>query len=44
MLFRSTFVQRDDHVWLMPHNPAFAPILGDQAEILGKVVAVLRAV
>ena len=39
-----TFVQRDDHVWLMPHNPAFAPILGDQAEILGKVVAVLRAV
>ena len=39
-----TFVQRDDHVWLMPHNPAFAPILGDHAEILGKVVAVLRAV
>ena len=39
-----TFVQRDDHVWLMPHNPAFAPILGDQSEILGKVVAVLRAV
>jgi repressor LexA len=28
----------------MPHNPAFAPILGDHAEILGKVVAVLRAV
>ena len=39
-----TFVQRDDHVWLMPHNPAFAPILGDHAEILGKIVAVLRAV
>ncbi|HEX7350139.1 transcriptional repressor LexA [Brachybacterium sp.] len=39
-----TFVQRDDHVWLMPHNPAFAPILGDHAEILGKVVAVLRTV
>ncbi len=39
-----TFVQRDDHVWLMPHNPSFAPILGDHAEILGKVVAVLRAV
>ena len=30
-----TFVQRDDHVWLMPHNPSFAPILGDLAEILG---------
>ena len=39
-----TFVQRDDHVWLMPHNPAFAPILWDHAEILGKVVAVLRSV
>lgn len=39
-----TFVQRDDHIWLMPHNPAFAPILGDHAEILGKVVAVLRSV
>lgn len=39
-----TFVQRDGHVWLMPHNPAFAPILGDGAEILGKVVAVLRSI
>ncbi|MFC7458682.1 transcriptional repressor LexA [Brachybacterium sp. GCM10030267] len=39
-----TFARRDDHVWLMPHNPSFAPILGDHAEILGKVVAVLRAV
>jgi repressor LexA len=39
-----TFAQRDGHIWLMPHNPAFTPILGDHAEILGKVVAVLRAV
>ncbi|GAA1321941.1 transcriptional repressor LexA [Brachybacterium rhamnosum] len=39
-----TFAQRDGHIWLMPHNPAFTPILGDAAEILGKVVAVLRAV
>lgn len=39
-----TFMQRDGHVWLMPHNPSFAPILGDGAEILGKVVAVLRAI
>lgn len=39
-----TFARRDGHVWLMPHNPAFAPILGDAAEVLGKVVAVLRAV
>ena len=37
-----TFTQRDGHVWLMPHNPAFAPILGDHAQILGKVVSVLR--
>ena len=37
-----TFKRRDDHVWLMPHNEAYQPILGDQAEILGKVVAVLR--
>ena len=39
-----TFARSDGHVWLMPHNPAFTPILGDEAEILGKVVAVLRAV
>ncbi len=37
-----TFKRRDGHVWLMPHNPAFAPINGDDAQILGKVVAVLR--
>ncbi len=37
-----TFKRRDGHVWLMPHNPAFAPINGDEATILGKVVAVLR--
>jgi repressor LexA len=39
-----TFKQSDGHVWLMPHNPAFTPILGDDASILGKVVAVLRRV
>jgi repressor LexA len=33
-----------DHVWLMPHNPAFAPIPGEEATILGRVVAVLRRV
>ncbi|GGP40890.1 transcriptional repressor LexA [Saccharothrix coeruleofusca] len=37
-----TFKRKDDHVWLMPHNPAYQPILGDEASILGKVVAVLR--
>ncbi|ASO19267.1 repressor LexA [Actinoalloteichus hoggarensis] len=37
-----TFKRRDDHVWLMPRNPAYEPILGDESTILGKVVAVLR--
>ena len=37
-----TFKQRDGHVWLMPHNPAYEPILGDHAQIMGKVVSVLR--
>ena len=37
-----TFTQRDGHVWLMPHNPAYSPILGDHAQILGRVVSVLR--
>jgi repressor LexA len=39
-----TFKQRDGHTWLLPRNSAFEPILGDQAVILGKVVAVLRTV
>jgi repressor LexA len=39
-----TFRRSDDHVWLMPQNPAYTPILGDQASILGRVVAVLRKV
>jgi repressor LexA len=38
------FRQRDGHTWLLPRNTAFEPILGDQSEVLGKVVAVLRAV
>jgi repressor LexA len=39
-----TLKESDGHVWLMPHNPAFTPILGDDASVLGKVVAVLRRV
>ena len=39
-----TFRKSDGHVWLVPHNPAYSPILGDEAKILGKVVAVLRRV
>jgi repressor LexA len=38
------FRQRDGHTWLLPRNSAFEPILGDDAEVLGKIVAVLRSV
>ncbi|WUN35745.1 transcriptional repressor LexA [Kitasatospora sp. NBC_00315] len=34
--------REDGRIWLMPHNPAYDPIPGDNATILGKVVAVLR--
>lgn len=34
--------RQDGLVWLMPHNPAYDPIPGEEAHILGKVVAVLR--
>lgn len=37
------FRQRDGHTWLLPRNTAFEPILGDYAQVLGKVVAVLRS-
>jgi len=37
-----TFRRKDGHVWLLPHNPAFEPIDGDDATVLGKVTAVLR--
>lgn len=39
-----TFKRRDGKVWLMPHNPHYEPIDGDDATILGKVTAVLRRV
>ncbi len=37
-----TYRKRDGHVLLMPHNPAYQPIPGDEATILGRVTAVLR--
>jgi repressor LexA len=39
-----TFRRAKGQIWLMPHNPAFTPIPGDDATILGKVVTVLRRV
>ena len=38
------FRQRDGHTWLLPRNSAFEPILGDYADVLGKVVAVFRSI
>ncbi|MGH3729866.1 MAG: transcriptional repressor LexA, partial [Micromonosporaceae bacterium] len=37
-----TYRRSDEHVWLLPHNPAYEPIPGDEATVLGRVVAVLR--
>ena len=39
-----TFQRKDGHVWLLPHNPAYDPIDGTNATILGKVTAVLRRI
>ena len=39
-----TYKMRQDGVWLLPHNDAYDPIPGDQATILGRVVAVMRRV
>ena len=39
-----TFKRTGGQVWLLPHNPAYDPIDGNHASILGKVVAVLRRV
>jgi repressor LexA len=37
-----TFKKVDGHVWLISHNPAYSPIMADDAVIIGKVVSVLR--
>lgn len=39
-----TFKRTRGQVWLMPHNPVFDPIPGNDAAILGKVVTVIRKV
>jgi repressor LexA len=39
-----TFSRKSGHIWLLPANDDFAPIDGDQCEILGKVTAVLRSI
>ncbi len=37
-----TLRRTDGQVWLMPHNPAYTPIDGTHAQIMGKVVSVMR--
>ncbi len=38
-----TFLRTEDHIWLMPENPSYEPILGDGCRIMGKVVATLHS-
>lgn len=37
-----TFQRANGHVWLMPQNPAYEPILGDRCRLMGKVVATVH--
>ena len=37
-----TLQRKDGHTWLLPENPDYEPIDGTYAEIIGKVVAVVR--
>ncbi|MGB9250236.1 MAG: transcriptional repressor LexA [Mycobacterium sp.] len=39
-----TFKRTGGQIWLMPHNPAFDPIPGNDAAVLGKVVTVIRKI
>jgi repressor LexA len=38
-----TFSRKGGHIWLLPANDNFAPIDGDNCEVLGIVTAVLRS-
>lgn len=37
-----TYRRTDGKLWLLPENPNYEPIDGDHAQIIGKVVAVVR--
>ncbi|MGH9033136.1 MAG: transcriptional repressor LexA [Acidimicrobiia bacterium] len=39
-----TYKRRDGEIWLLPHNPAYEPIAGNEATVLGRVVAVMRRI
>ena len=36
------FSRKNGHIWLLPENDDYEPIDGTYAQILGKVVAVVR--
>lgn len=38
-----TLQRKDGHVWLLPANAAYSPIDGDDAQVLGRIVTVLRS-
>ena len=37
-----TYQRKDGHIWLLPEHPDYEPIDGTHAQIIGKVVAVVR--
>lgn len=37
-----TYSRKNGHLWLLPANPDYQPIDGQYAQILGRVIAVLR--
>ena len=37
-----TFHFASGHVWLMPQNPRYQPILGDHCRVMGKVITTVR--
>ena len=37
-----TYQNKDSQIWLLPENPEYEPIDGTHAEIIGRVVAVVR--
>ena len=37
-----TLRRKDGETWLMPENPDYEPIDGSQAQLIGRVVAVIR--
>lgn len=39
-----TYKRENGEVWLLPQNPVYEPIPGDEATILGRVVTVMRRV